>query len=111
MPVGGTITISLSHNVSGEIELAIKDEGVGMSEETRQSLFTPFFTTKETGSGLGLPLVQKIVTEHKGKVNVKSQKGVGTEFIFTFPTIPNEYLLNAFAQQEPYNLSSKRSQN
>lgn len=110
MPLGGTISITLSHNVNGEIELAVKDEGVGMSEETIQSLFTPFFTTKETGSGLGLPLVKKIVTEHKGQVHVKSKKGIGTEFIFTFPPFQNEYYLSALSQQEPFNLSSKRSQ-
>ncbi|MEO4054296.1 HAMP domain-containing sensor histidine kinase [Solibacillus sp. CAU 1738] len=111
MPLGGTITITLNFNVNGDIEIVIKDEGLGMSYETKQALFTPFFTTKETGSGLGLPLVKKIITEHNGQVNVKSQKGVGTEFIFTIPIVQNEYLLSVLSQQEPFIPTSKRTQN
>ncbi|KYG89308.1 sensor histidine kinase [Metasolibacillus sp. FSL H7-0170] len=94
MPLGGTITIALGYNVEGNIELTIKDEGYGMSEETMQGLFTPFFTTKKQGSGLGLPLVKKIIEEHNGDINVWSKEGIGTEFTFTIPVDPYKYVMN-----------------
>ncbi|WP_042471333.1 PAS domain-containing sensor histidine kinase [Bacillus ndiopicus] len=94
MPLGGTITIALGYNIDGNIELTVKDEGYGMSEETMQGLFTPFFTTKKQGSGLGLPLVKKIIEEHNGDINVWSKEGVGTEFTFTIPIDPYKYVVN-----------------
>ncbi|MEC1178710.1 ATP-binding protein [Metasolibacillus meyeri] len=94
MPLGGTITIALGYNMDSNIELTIKDEGYGMNEETMQGLFTPFFTTKKQGSGLGLPLVKKVIEEHGGDVKVWSKEGVGTEFTFTIPVDSYKYLMN-----------------
>lgn len=60
------------------IAVEIIDSGEGMDEETQKKLFTPFYTTKSKGSGLGLPISLKIVEDHHGKVKVTSEKGLGT---------------------------------
>jgi two-component system sensor histidine kinase AtoS len=65
------------------IELA--DTGTGMTPEQLDSLFTPFFTTKEKGTGLGLALTHKIIEEHQGYLHVESQFGVGSTFTILLP--------------------------
>jgi PAS domain S-box-containing protein len=65
------------------IELA--DTGTGMTPEQLDSLFTPFFTTKEKGTGLGLALTHKIIEEHQGHLHVESQFGVGSTFTILLP--------------------------
>ena len=60
------------------IEIQIVDEGQGIPEATRDKLFTPFFTTKDRGLGLGLALCHRIVEEHKGAIQVTSEPGRGT---------------------------------
>ena len=69
------------------IYVSIKDNGCGMSQETLNRIFEPFFTTKDVGkgTGLGLSLVHDIVKKHKGKIETKSEIGVGTEFIIELP--------------------------
>jgi PAS domain S-box-containing protein len=63
------------------IVLKIRDNGVGMSKATLSKLFTPFFTTKEQGTGLGLSTAKKIVEAHKGDIKVESKKDKGTTVI------------------------------
>ncbi len=67
------------------IEIIIKDNGPGMEEEIRERIFDPFFSTKEGGSGLGLPLTQQIITGHGGTISCLSQKNQGTSFIIFLP--------------------------
>jgi len=68
------------------IEISVRDDGIGMDEETRSKLFTRFFSTKgSAGSGLGLAVTQKIIEEHKGKIEVNSEPDKGTEFRITIP--------------------------
>ena len=62
------------------IAVDIQDNGVGMSLETTEKIFTPFFTTKEKGYGLGLAVSQRIVTEHGGSIQLTSAPGKGTLF-------------------------------
>lgn len=99
MPLGGTITITIGYNMDGDIELIVKDEGQGMNEETMNGLFTPFFTTKKQGSGLGLPLVKKVIEEHNGNVRVWSKEGIGTAFTFTIPIDSYKYVMNMPLQE------------
>jgi two-component system, NtrC family, nitrogen regulation sensor histidine kinase GlnL len=66
---------SVSRN---NIAVEIIDSGEGMNEETQKKLFTPFHTTKNKGSGLGLPISLKIVENHHGKIKITSEKGLGT---------------------------------
>ena len=72
-------------DIGDQIEIHIKDTGVGMSDEVRQKIFDPFFTTKDVGegTGLGLSIVFKIIQRHEGKIDVLSSKGNGAEFIIT----------------------------
>jgi two-component system NtrC family sensor kinase len=69
------------------VEIGVKDNGQGMDEETRKRIFEPFFTTKEGGRnvGLGLAVVQAIVSRHSGSIDVESAPGVGTTVRLRFP--------------------------
>jgi len=70
------------------IEITIEDNGIGMSQETMDKVFQPFFTTKPTGqgTGLGLSLSYDIVKAHDGELKVISEEGKGSEFIITLPS-------------------------
>ena len=107
MPHGGTITLSTraakfpgeaSSGVSSKDEpgsarravaLAVEDNGCGMDEETRARLFEPFFTTKNPGegTGLGLAMVERIVSEAGGRIAVESEPGRGTSIEVFFPAV------------------------
>lgn len=80
----GTITIQLMVTTES-VQIYVQDKGIGMDEEIRKNLFSPFFTTKEQGTGLGLPLVKKVVEDFNGTIEVESELNVGTTFILTFP--------------------------
>ena len=86
MPEGGWLTVE-THGGEDSISVVIEDTGVGMSEEIRKQIFTPFFTTKDVGqgTGLGLPVVHGIVTGHGGTIHVESQVGRGTRFVVQLP--------------------------
>lgn len=76
----------------GMLIIEIEDNGPGMSEEVRASIFEPFFSTKKShgGSGLGLPICRFIVKEfHKGEIDVRSKLGEGTSFRIQLPIDPN----------------------
>lgn len=90
MPGGGTISLAArpitksGHTVAVEIE--VMDEGVGMSQDTLQRAFEPFFTTRATGlGGFGLPVVKRFVEDIGGHVTVKSRLGTGTRVILCLP--------------------------
>jgi PAS domain S-box-containing protein len=67
------------------IDIEIADNGCGIPEDTLSKLFVPFFTTKENGNGLGLPICKKIAMLHKGDISVTSKVGEGTRFTITLP--------------------------
>ncbi|WP_018616810.1 sensor histidine kinase [Segetibacter koreensis] len=83
------IIITTNRVVEDEIEIRIKDTGKGMSEEVKQKIYDPFFTTKDVGegTGLGMAIVFKIIKEHSGKIEVISEEGKGCEFIITLNNI------------------------
>ena len=60
--------------------ISIEDNGTGMSPDEIQNIFKPFFTTKAKGLGLGLCVTKKIIEDHDGYLEVKSEKGKGTQF-------------------------------
>ncbi len=82
---GGTITVEMNVLDCAIVELMIKDEGVGMDSATLQNLFQPFYTTKSTGTGLGLAFVKKVIEEHEGVIGVNSELQKGTCFHLQFP--------------------------
>jgi PAS domain S-box-containing protein len=84
MPEGGVLTIQL--NISKEkIFLSISDTGLGIESQNLEKIFTPYFTTKERGNGLGLCETYKIIEAHFGAIEVRSQVGLGTTFTITLP--------------------------
>ena len=85
MPNGGVIRIATMHGDSSVV-LAFSDNGMGMSEETKNKCFDPFYTTKGAeGSGLGLATIQGIIQRHEGEMTVESTEGEGTTFRMTLP--------------------------
>jgi signal transduction histidine kinase len=81
----GNLTITSTHDARF-VKILIEDDGTGIPEDIKQNIFTPFFTTKEMGkgSGLGLDVVSRIMSQHNGEVKVKSAPGA-TEFEICFP--------------------------
>jgi signal transduction histidine kinase len=79
----GTITIRLGKTGKKDF-VAIEDTGHGVSDEAKRNLFTPFFSTKENGRGIGLTLVQEILTQHKFEFALESKPGQPTRFTIVF---------------------------
>jgi len=85
----GKIAISAYPNTEGMLEIVIEDNGIGVKEESKKRVFTPFFTTKVSsrmGTGLGLYVIKRIIEEfHKGKIWFESEYGKGTKFFIQLP--------------------------
>jgi PAS domain S-box-containing protein len=84
-PHEGILEIRVRFLENNYVELVIKDNGKGISQENISQMFEPFFTGKQEGSGLGLMTVQNIIHSHNGKIQVESEIGKGTEFILLLP--------------------------
>jgi PAS domain S-box-containing protein len=83
MPQGGELTVSagLEETPQGRgITLSVQDTGIGIAPEFLPKLFTPFFSKKDKGTGLGLAISQKIVKQHQGRIEVRSEQGKGSTF-------------------------------
>ena len=87
MPDGGTLTFR-AKNTNNRVTVEIQDSGIGIAPENLSKVFEPFFTTKEVGkgTGLGLAVCYGIITEHGGRLAVRSNVGVGTTFTIFLPT-------------------------
>jgi two-component system NtrC family sensor kinase len=96
MPEGGRLCLSVSSKKISKqglecdlrqyVEVCVEDTGVGMEKEVIQNLFNPFFTTKDTGTGLGLMVTQGIVQDHEGWIDVGSEVGKGSIFKVYLPS-------------------------
>jgi PAS domain S-box-containing protein len=84
MPQGGTLTLAGTGDVT-HVRLQVRDTGSGIPPDQLARLFEPLYTTKPEGTGLGLYIVQQIVTAHGGEVTVDSRVGQGTTFTLTLP--------------------------
>lgn len=84
MPEGGTLRIGV-HRAGGGAVIAVSDTGVGIAESDRDKILRPFYSTKETGTGLGLSLTQQIIQEHGGRLACESKLGEGTTFRVYLP--------------------------
>ncbi len=84
MPDGGRLTIRLS-STSQDLVIAFEDSGKGIKREDMGRVFEPYYTSKSKGSGLGLLVVQRIVREHGGALEVSSRESIGTRFVITLP--------------------------
>jgi signal transduction histidine kinase len=102
MPRGGRLTVSTyasRDEVSfwreggrrGDlVEIRFRDSGPGIPEDAQESIFVPFYTTKEKGTGLGLAICQRIIKAHQGSIVVHSSPGEGAEFVISLPGLREE---------------------
>ena len=81
----GKILLSSGATKDGQVWFAIQDTGKGMSEDVLEKIFHPFYTTKDKGTGLGLAVINKIITDHHGTITVDSSAGSGSTFTVRFP--------------------------
>jgi signal transduction histidine kinase len=85
---GGTLRVQVAAaNVNGRrgVEVRLQDSGPGIPADLREQIFNPFVTTKNTGVGLGLAIVSKIVDEHRGSIRLENAAGKGACFVIFFP--------------------------
>lgn len=99
----GVLSIGTARG-DGEVVVLVRDTGVGMEQDTIADLFSPFFTTKIGGIGLGLSVSRRIVEQHNGRVQVDSELGVGSTFTVTLG------LAGADAEREPRPVRDKAAE-
>lgn len=87
MPSGGVLALATSSH-AGTVLVEIVDTGAGLTPEECERLFTPYYTTKQHGTGLGLAVVQSVISDHGGTISVQSEAGVGTTFRIELPIKP-----------------------
>jgi signal transduction histidine kinase len=92
MPQGGKLKVATAvqrhsggTHGSPVVTITFQDSGEGIAEEIQSRIFEPFFSTKEEGIGLGLPIAQRIIEEHGGEIKLESTLGKGTTFYITLP--------------------------
>jgi signal transduction histidine kinase len=86
IPGPGTITLGLAR-AGRQILVRIEDDGPGMPPDVRERIFEPYFSTKETGTGLGLPLAKRIIEDQGGTIEVWSEPGRGTRIVLRLPEL------------------------
>jgi len=84
MQKGGTLRIT-SKKTGSNLEIILADTGTGMTKEAMEKIWSPLFTTKATGIGLGLPIAKRLVEAHEGSITVESKVGKGSSFTVTLP--------------------------
>jgi hypothetical protein len=84
----GTLSVRLypySKNGTSYVRLEVKDTGKGIEPDELPNIFNPFYSTKKSGSGFGLPIVHRVIVSHQGQIEVDNRPGEGVTFIVTFP--------------------------
>jgi len=87
MPKGGILTIDFLNDSKKDLGIRFADTGKGMSRETRERMFEPFYSGFENGRGLGLAVVRRIVDDYNGKIQVSSEVDRGTVILITLPVM------------------------
>ncbi|MBS1808196.1 MAG: HAMP domain-containing protein [Acidobacteria bacterium] len=88
MPQGGELNLVVTQpepQTGSMIKFEVRDTGIGIEADPLEQIFEPYYSTKDTGIGLGLPLTKKLIEDHGGEIKVSSEKGKGTTFIVTLP--------------------------
>ena len=85
-PNGGILEVKI-HNQDNWVITELKDSGYGIPQDKLKEIFNPFMTTKDDGTGLGLPMAQRIVEEHEGRIEVRSELGKGAVFSVWLPAL------------------------
>jgi GAF domain-containing protein/CheY-like chemotaxis protein len=101
MPRAGTLTLR-TRVAEGQVQVEVRDTGVGIPDHIREKIFDPFFTTKgPKGTGLGLSMAYGILQRHNGRITVESQEGHGTVFRLLFPVAVSGAVAEAAPPPEP----------
>jgi len=85
MPEGGTLKVTLEHNLNGDVILSFRDEGKGIEPDRLDSIFDPFQKSTTGGSGLGMAIVYRIIQDHNGRIFIESIPGAGTTITIHLP--------------------------
>jgi signal transduction histidine kinase len=101
MIAGGTLTFTLIPQQSNII-IEVADTGTGIPPEAVEQIFEPYYSSKETGIGLGLPLTKKLIEDHGGQIVVSSEVGIGTSFTLVLPREPDVSPQNTTLTQPAY---------
>ena len=86
-PAESSISLCITAD-SHTLHLKVSDQGCGINPEDLQKIFEPFHTTKSFGTGLGLPIVKRIIDSHGGRLSIKSKEGAGTTVHISLPLLP-----------------------
>jgi signal transduction histidine kinase len=97
MPNGGILTLQTAQ-LSSSVAVEVSDTGTGIMAEEAERLFTPYYTTKKHGTGLGLAIAQSVISDHQGKISVRSKPGVGTTFRVELPLTQRSLVAGAYVQ-------------
>jgi two-component system, NtrC family, nitrogen regulation sensor histidine kinase NtrY len=106
MANGGTLTVR-TRSARDTVVIEVADTGSGLTPEECARIFTPYYTSKQHGTGLGLAIVQSVVSDHGGKISVRSQAGKGATFMIELPR--NAEALRAIASHGKEEAVGKRS--
>ncbi|MDR2861150.1 MAG: PAS domain S-box protein [Syntrophobacterales bacterium] len=85
MPKGGTLTVSMAAQKNDMVQITITDTGCGIAPKDLARIYDPYFTTKSTGTGIGLAIVHRILEFHNGRIHVESEEGQGTTVTLLLP--------------------------
>lgn len=85
----GLVTLKM-YKIRDEVCIAVEDNGAGIGIKEQETLFLPFYTTKETGTGVGLSICKQIIEDHQGRIHVESTHGKGTTFFIFLPAFSND---------------------
>jgi signal transduction histidine kinase len=105
MPDGGVVHVDVARE-GDEVVVRIADEGAGVPAEVRERMFDAFYSTKERGTGLGLPLTQQILIAHRGAIRCEDRPGGGACFVLTLPVAAPAPAQSSSAQSSPAQGSS-----
>jgi len=106
MPQGGTLTLRTRQN-RDRITVEIADTGAGLTAQECERLFTPYYTSKPHGTGLGLAIVQSVISDHGGRISVRSEPGHGTTFMIELPSNWGKLELDKLEANEPASAASR----
>ena len=84
----GEVAMLLNTEVGNKIRLEIRDNGAGIPEEASEKVFAPYFTTKSSGTGLGLAMTRNIIEAMSGDIYFQTESGKGTSFFIVLPLMP-----------------------
>ena len=88
-PAGGEVAVEV-WRADEEVEIVVRDTGRGMAAETLRRIGTPFFTTRDDGTGLGVVLARSVIAQHGGSLRYESEPGKGTRVSVTLPLVATE---------------------